>query len=269
MLIIRLVSAFVGIFILLSVLMLENAILINIGVAVISIIALYELYLSFGFLKYKILSFLGFVSAFMFAFSEYLTKEHYLIIMLMFIAIITMELFSHHKTLTIRDFATMFFVTVYVCYLISQIIFIRNMDNGKYYIWLVFIGAFVTDSAAYFFGTYLGKHKLCPEISPKKTVEGAIGGIVFTTVTFLVVGFFFSFFSKYQINYYAITALGFLCGVFAVIGDLFASVIKREYGIKDFGAIMPGHGGVLDRFDSVLFVAPLIYVFLHYFKIII
>jgi len=124
-------------------------------------------------------------------------------------------------------------------------------------VWLIFISAFGTDIAAYFTGFAIGKHKLCPNISPKKTIEGAVGGVAGSVALCGLFGYFL-------LNDIFIHCLviGAACGVISQFGDLTASVFKRNMGIKDFGNLIPGHGGVLDRFDSVLFTAPAVYYYI-------
>ncbi len=122
--------------------------------------------------------------------------------------------------------------------------------------------AWFGDSGAYFVGTFFGKHKLCPKISPKKTVEGFIGGIVTVGVVVAVQCLVYNLVlpTDVKMNYAVLIPVGMVASGIGVLGDLSASVIKRQYDVKDFGNLMPGHGGVLDRFDSVLFVAPFLYV---------
>ncbi|MBQ1187278.1 MAG: phosphatidate cytidylyltransferase [Clostridia bacterium] len=139
--------------------------------------------------------------------------------------------------------------------------------TGLFYFFLLFNFACVTDIGAYFVGCSIGKHKLAPEISPKKTIEGAIGGIVCAVVGTILISLVFQLILKTSIN---ILVLALLTPVFSVIGmfgDLFASVIKRHFGIKDYGNIMPGHGGVLDRTDSILLIAPTLVLFLSGFSV--
>ena len=121
-------------------------------------------------------------------------------------------------------------------------------------VWLVVITAFGTDICAYFAGVTMGKHKLCPVISPKKTWEGAIGGILGSMILCLIFGLIFM---KHAIALCLI--VGFLGSIISMFGDLTASIFKRKMGIKDYGNLIPGHGGILDRFDSILFTAPLVY----------
>ena len=132
----------------------------------------------------------------------------------------------------------------------------RYIENGVYYFALVFVASWVCDVFAYFVGRAFGRHKLIPEISPKKTVEGAIGGVVCTTLCFVLYGFIISRISEFAPKYFVLAIFGFVLSVVAQLGDLIASLIKREHGVKDYGCIFPGHGGVLDRFDSILAVAP-------------
>ncbi len=140
--------------------------------------------------------------------------------------------------------------------------------HGKILILLTLCGAWIADTAAYFTGTFLGRHKLCPEISPKKTVEGFIGGIVFDGLFFVAFNYVYvSFFAKdCGVNYISSFFLGMICAALGTLGDLTASLVKRQCGIKDYGKIMPGHGGFMDRFDSVLFVAPFMYAYLSVIK---
>lgn len=128
--------------------------------------------------------------------------------------------------------------------------------------------AWFSDGGAYFAGVFLGKHKLCPKVSPKKTVEGFIGGLIVGTLSAILIGYVYSFIYKAYdnpFNYAELAIMGFLGSLISVLGDLTFSQIKRACGIKDYGSIFPGHGGVLDRFDSVVFISPLMYLFALYF----
>ena len=122
-----------------------------------------------------------------------------------------------------------------------------------------FIGAWVSDTFAYFTGRLLGRHKLAPAISPKKTVEGSIGGIVFAVAVFAAYGLILAS-RGFSPNYLALCLAGLFVSILSQIGDLALSLIKREYGVKDYGKLFPGHGGVLDRFDSVIATAPIILI---------
>ena len=146
-------------------------------------------------------------------------------------------------------------VSLYIIGACASVVMIRDTWGGEYYWYFIFFGAWVTDTFAYFTGMLFGKHKLIEAVSPKKTVEGAIGGTVFCVVFFVVFGVLLNHFTPYDIDLVVVTIAGLLSAVVSMIGDLSMSVIKRTYGIKDYGKIFPGHGGVLDRFDSILAVA--------------
>ena len=137
----------------------------------------------------------------------------------------------------------------------------EHPDFGVFAVVLTLAGAWLADSGAYFAGTFFGKHKLAPVISPKKTVEGVIGGTVCNGVLLLITALVYGKLINKDVtmHYPVIFIAGMMCALVGLLGDLSASVIKRQAGIKDYGKIMPGHGGIMDRFDSVLFVAPFMY----------
>ena len=154
----------------------------------------------------------------------------------------------------IMDIIVTFFGIFYVEILIDFIVLtMDNFQDGNKLVWLVFIISFMTDTFAYFSGYLFGKHKLIPNVSPKKTIEGSIGGILGSTICCLIFGYIF------KLDMALMIVMGIIGSIIAQIGDLFASSIKRYVGIKDYGNLIPGHGGVLDRFDSVILVAPFVY----------
>ena len=133
-------------------------------------------------------------------------------------------------------------------------------DVGKFYVLLVFVLTMVPDSGAYFAGKAFGKHKLCPVISPNKTVEGAIGGVLATVIFMVIYALVMQFVFHFKINYVLVVLYGILGAGASILGDLTFSVIKRQAQIKDYGTLLPGHGGILDRFDSTSVVGPLVEV---------
>ena len=153
-----------------------------------------------------------------------------------------------------------FFGVVYVSVMLSYIYQTRMMEDGAFLVWLIFLCSWGCDTCAYCVGVLIGKHKMSPKLSPKKSVEGAIGGVVGAAVLgaayAAVVGKYLQTDSNHIVMYAAICAAGALI---SMIGDLAASAIKRNHEIKDYGRLIPGHGGILDRFDSVIFTAPVIY----------
>lgn len=141
-------------------------------------------------------------------------------------------------------------------YLLSAILRILKMENGRYLVLIPFAMTMVPDSGAYFVGCAFGKHKLAPEISPKKSVEGVVGGVASGILAMLVYGLALRLMGM-EVNYLYAAVYGLLGALGSVVGDLVFSTIKRQTGIKDFGHFLPGHGGALDRFDSAALVAPL------------
>ncbi len=156
-----------------------------------------------------------------------------------------------------------FATTVYVYTCFSSLLKLRYVaidgeTVGQYVFVLVFVAAWVTDTFAYFTGVFFGKHKLIPRVSPKKTIEGSVGGIVFCVIAFAVYGLVIGKVTDFTPNYAGLCIIGLVLSVVSQLGDLVASAIKRSYGIKDYGSVFPGHGGVFDRFDSVMAVSPVL-----------
>ena len=152
------------------------------------------------------------------------------------------------------------FGLIYTSFMMSFIYYTRELENGVFLIWLIFITSWVSDTGAYFVGSAIGKHKMTPNLSPKKSWEGAIGGILIAGCAAALYGLFYA--KHFNLRLYAIAIFGLIgcLGAFlAMCGDLVASAFKRNNNVKDYSKLIPGHGGVLDRFDSVLFTAPLVY----------
>jgi phosphatidate cytidylyltransferase len=164
---------------------------------------------------------------------------------------------------TVSDIAVTILGILYVVFLFSFVTMTRKMGNGYLYIWLIFIGAWVTDTFAYFTGVSIGKTKILPKVSPKKSLEGSIGGVIGCIAAMLLFGIYFKDVLNVPVYHFAL--LGLICGIVSQIGDWAASAVKRAVDIKDYGNIMPGHGGVLDRLDSILLVAPCVYFYISLF----
>ena len=161
----------------------------------------------------------------------------------------------------VKDAALAISLCAYIVFAFVSLVLLRDMEGiGKYVYLLPFVGAWVSDIFAYICGRLFGRHKLIPEVSPQKTVEGMIGGILFTMLGFALYGFVI--FKIYHIspNYVAMLIVGAIVSLVSQLGDLIASIIKRQYNIKDYGKILPGHGGVMDRFDSMLAVSPFLFI---------
>jgi phosphatidate cytidylyltransferase len=260
---VRIISAVVAIPFLLAFIIL-GGVPLRAAVLVLSLIGMGELYKAVSG-KIKPVHLVGFVLEIVYAycmyklnFTEYLKCNIEYFFVMFFAVIIAMLLVLMilvfaHRTNTIIDGAITVFGFFYVGVLLSLICEVRQA--GLIYAWLPFLFAFGSDTGAYFIGSAIGKHKLTPELSPKKSVEGAIGGVVTTAI---LAGIYFFVCSRlWEDITTAVVVRYMVIGIFGAvlsqIGDLAASSIKRFTGIKDYGKLMPGHGGVLDRFDSVLF----------------
>lgn len=153
----------------------------------------------------------------------------------------------------------------YVGVMLSFVYLIRNMENGLILVLLIFVSSWGNDTCAYLVGRAIGKHKMSPRLSPKKSVEGLIGGILGAGILGAVFGFLYNnYVEEISMAPLIFAAIGAVAAIPAVIGDLAASAIKRNNDIKDYGKLIPGHGGILDRFDSIIFTAPIIYYLIVY-----
>lgn len=176
-----------------------------------------------------------------------------------FMALFSQMMMSHVKV-RFEQICLCMVAGLVVPYLLSSMIRIHVMKSGKFLVLIPFVVAFASDAGAYFAGKYMGQHKLAPVISPHKTVEGALGGIVSAVVAMILYCLILSLPVEplnFQVNYLCAILYGLLGSVAGILGDLCFSVIKRQTGIKDYGDLIPGHGGILDRFDSMVLVAPL------------
>lgn len=164
---------------------------------------------------------------------------------------------------TIQDIAITFFGIFYVVIFLMFVPIIReNLQNGKLLIWFVFFSAWGTDIFAYLIGKHFGKHHFT-EISPNKTIEGCIAGSIGAVIMVVIYAVVCNIVFKTQMNYIYVAVIGLLLSLVSQIGDLAASSVKRYTGIKDFSNLIPGHGGMLDRIDSILFIAPFAYFLLE------
>ena len=176
--------------------------------------------------------------------------------------LLAVMVFASEKV-SLPELSTAAFLCFYIVCAFSSILFLRYYNEfGAVTYLLIFIGAWVTDSFAYFCGMFFGKHKLIPQISPKKTVEGSIGGILFCALAFMLYGWILRHWLHIatDFNYFLLFVYGVVVSVVSQIGDLAMSAVKRHYQIKDYGKILPGHGGILDRFDSILAVSMVLFV---------
>lgn len=223
-------------------------------------IAAYELLYGTGYVKHPRLVAYAAVMALLLALWSNLGMGYAwaLLGVLAFTVLMFAEIMVSGMKLPYEKVVVCFAAGILVPFLLTALVRLHTMEQGRAYILIPFLLAFVSDSGAYFAGRFLGKHKLAPVISPKKTVEGAIGGILAAMLGMVIYCLVVQLAFDFQVNYLYALIYGAVGSVAAVFGDLCFSVIKRQTGIKDYGNLIPGHGGVLDRFDSILAVAPLI-----------
>lgn len=188
------------------------------------------------------------------------TETHVMLtITLTIVAILFVYVFTFPKYQANQIMAAIFSF-IYAPIMLAYLYLTRNLENGIYVVWLIFISSWICDTCAYLVGMAIGKHKLAPVLSPKKSVEGAIGGIAGAALVGLLYAVVLNKAGIHQDDvlwvFPLISAIG---AMISQVGDLAASAIKRNFGIKDYGKLIPGHGGIMDRFDSVVFTAPMIY----------
>jgi phosphatidate cytidylyltransferase len=246
--------------------------IVSLCLALVSLIGLSEIYNATGMLKKQNrLCIFGYVfCAITYIAAAFSTNSPFAVAVMVFMYgfVLLLYMIFNHETCDFTSVCEIFFQTLYVVVLFCHIIFVRKLRYGNFIMWMIFITAWLSDTMAYFIGIRFGRNKLIPQISPKKTVEGALGGLLGSVLFNLIFGVVCSAGFNLSVNYFALICLALIAGVFSQLGDLAASCIKREYGIKDFSNLLPGHGGVLDRFDSVLFVAPVVYYFAVIFSVI-
>lgn len=228
---------------------------------VISLIGMFELYRVIHMEKSG-MAYVGYISCILYYICLSAGMEKY--VMLVFVAFImavmTVYVLTFPKYNTDRVMMTLLGL-FYVALMLSYIYKVRIMNDGIYIVWLIFIASWGNDTFAYFTGVFLGKHKMAPKLSPKKSIEGAIGGVAGAAILggiygYIVSGHMSEFFA-YPVFTFA--AASFIGALLAIVGDLAASAIKRNHNVKDYGTLIPGHGGIMDRFDSVIFTAPAVY----------
>lgn len=265
----RLITAVVGISVGILVLCLNNTLIFPIFVSFIAIMSVQEILTVCGCRKFPV--HFGMCLLFAAAIPMLTWFPQVGIVWRMFVAsLIVFFMFAgyvaDHKKLPFDKLAVMVTVTSLITFSITCLVSLKNMSDihGICYVVMALMAAWIPDAGAYFVGTACGKHKLCPDISPKKTIEGAVGGFVVTAVVFVFFGMGYKYFMHtvkgidFDVNYIALAVIMLIAAVISMVGDLSASLLKREYNIKDYGKLLPGHGGVVDRFDSVFFVLPYI-----------
>ena len=240
--------------------------ILNIAAAFISLMSVHELISAVGLGKKYMLLIPSIIFAVAVPFAGMLSIDKFVLSGIYVLSLFVGIIFAY-KQISFKDLAMVCSMTLIMPNALSCIVSARDLspEFGLFYAVIAVLTAWIPDTGAYFVGTLFGKHKLCPEISPKKTVEGFVGGIVCNGIIMMLLGLVWNlifFGGAAKLNFIALLIIGLGGAVISVIGDLSFSIIKRNENIKDFGKLIPGHGGILDRFDSVIFTAPYVYIIL-------
>ncbi len=258
----RVLVACIGIPLLLAVLLLFPPICLTLTLALLCGIAVYELLWATGFVRAGLLFVPSVIMAMLVPFWYYFNCSTLWAVaaLFVFLVIVCIGAISSHQTITLGQISAAFFAGVVIPMMISTFVLMRDLPHARFYLLLPFVSAFTSDAFALFAGMAFGKHKLAPVLSPKKTVEGSIGGFAGSILCCVLYGIVLKIVFGAYSNYAGLVLYGFLGSLISQLGDLSFSYIKREFHIKDYGHLMPGHGGILDRFDSVVFCAPMTYL---------
>ena len=273
----RIITSLVGILVLIGVLFTFDTIIFNLVVAAITLIAIHEIYMALGFEKKDWLLYAVMVpytlpimlSSYQLWRRMVMPASFLLVLFYAIYLVVRNGDISYQKASGLVMFSGIVIFCFYSFIRLKELLPVEKFGyDAIFFILLILCFAWGGDTCAYFAGRAFGKHKLCPVVSPKKTVEGAIGGVLGTMVFGVLVTLIYSVaadrteaFTRSNIGvsmYVIIALLACVAAVLGIYGDLFASVVKRQCGIKDYGVIFPGHGGILDRFDSVMFIAPFV-----------
>lgn len=268
----RVLTSIVIIVVMLLLAIFSGYIVYPIALAAAAIVAVFEILRVMGGAHKKLLlSIPAYLIAAAFPIVSYFVKREHEIVFLLTLAaalfvymmwLMGVSVFSKGKTPFSR-IAEVFSAVTYVTVSFTSLCLLRyqNEKYGLFVVVLAFLIPWICDVFAYFTGTLIGKHKLIPEVSPKKTVEGSIGGIIFAAIACGVYGLGLDLIIQdVRVNYLVLVLFGLLLSVVSQLGDLVASLIKREYGAKDYGTLFPGHGGIMDRFDSVLATSTILLI---------
>lgn len=261
----RILTGVIGIPIVIAVVMMGNP-LFQYMAMVMAVIGVYEFYKVLG-KKYNPLKIVGYgATVVYFIFLQPLFYQYYAIFLAAFLGVLLITMVLMYPKYSIIDIAITLMAPIYVGLLMSFMVILRDFENGNFLVWLIFISAWGSDTCAYFTGkacnTFFKTHKLAPVLSPKKTIEGSVGGAIGAALIAAIYTLIYTQFALPMMRekLLVIVIIVFVAAILSQIGDLAASAIKRMLEEKDFGFIFPGHGGVLDRFDSVLIVGPVVVI---------
>lgn len=265
----RILTAVVLLPLLIFVLWLNNAVVMMIALTVVSVLAVGEVLIATKYFSNKGIAaicmiFVAVLPAFL-CFNQLI--KFFPMLSGLFLLIMFVIMLWDHENVKFQEIALMTFVSFLIPLSLSTMVFMqKDFEYGIFYVILTFLISWISDAGAYFVGSAIGKHKMAPKISPKKSWEGFFGGLAFSVIFVIIAGFGYPWIDSlingeaaFKVNVLILIPLAVVGSVLSVIGDFSASLLKRQCMVKDFGSILPGHGGILDRFDSVLFVAPFLY----------
>lgn len=273
----RLITAAIGIPIGIFVLYLNNKDLMAGVTALLSVVAVYEILSALKYTEHKAVSLTAMVFSFvlplLFCYDE--LREGGIVIAFLFLIVMFCAMLVNHRNVRFEEVGLISFVAICIPLAISTLAFFmfRYEAHGVFFIVYTLVATWMADAGAYFAGTFFGKHKLSPEISPKKTWEGFVGGVICSALSGVLCGLGYELLDRIavgdeaalRVNILVLAVTGFFVAWLGLLGDLSMSLLKRQCGVKDFGNILPGHGGVMDRFDSVVFTAPFVYLVFQVF----
>ena len=255
----RIVTAAVLIPLLFVVVLVLPEIVTAVLAGLIAAIASYELLFVTGLMKHVRLNIYSAIMAIAVAIWSYFDMPYAvgMLGLLLYIALLFGEMMRNHIKISLDMLALCLVAGVLIPFLLSSVVRVQMTRMGRFLVLVPFVMAFMPDTGAYFIGTFFGKHKLAPVLSPKKTIEGLVGGILAGMISMVIYALILHMGFQLEVNYLYALVFGLIGALGATFGDLCFSVVKRQMGIKDYGSIFPGHGGILDRFDSLVIVAPL------------
>ena len=260
----RIITTAIGLPIVILVLAFGNKYIVDAIIAIIATISMHE-YIKCSSEKAKVISWISYLCTISIATIHIISEDMLINFVIFAIPIVLLILFMHvivsNMKITFEDITYSF---IGICYIVGFLVFlpltygIIGKVSGKILIWYIMLSAWGTDIFAYLIGKNFGKHKFS-QISPNKTIEGCLAGLICAVIINLVYTYFINKFFEYEISYLAILVISSILSIAGQIGDFSASVIKRYFGVKDFSNLFPGHGGMLDRIDSIMFIAPVAY----------
>ena len=261
----RITYALIGMPLVVIILVLGNKYVVDATFAIVAALSLHEYFNAFKG-KANPVVWMGYVASALIAFIHIIPIQHAITIVSVLIPLGITILFLHviatNMKINIKDIAITFFGICYISLFLMFVPLIHGFENGKLLVWYIFATAWGTDIFAYIIGRRFGKHKFS-EISPNKSIEGCIGGIIGAVVLSIACTAVFNNFMGMNFSYIYTIIISIILSIIGQIGDFSASSIKRYVGIKDFSNLIPGHGGMLDRIDSVIFIAPFAYMLLR------